>query len=135
MLDWESAEQNGLPAMDLAYFLAYLVFFIDGAMKDGKFIQAYRRALDPKTSTGRLQATCQQRYIEQTSLDPAALHPLRLLTRLIHARSEVHHFSADADGSHRPADLRGSLFYRLVLEELAQESTPAQASIHQGIEI
>ena len=130
VLDWESAEQNGLPAMDLAYFLAYLVFFIDGAMKDGNFIQSYRRARDPKTSTGRLQAACQQRYIECTGLDPAVLHPLRLLTWLIHTRSEVHHLPADAEGAVRPADLRGSLFYRLVLEELAQESVSAQASIH-----
>jgi len=129
VLDWESAEQNGLPALDLVYFLAYLIFFLDRAMKTGNFTESYRRASDPETFTGHLQATCQQRYIECTGLDPAALHPLRLLAWLIHSRSEIRHLSADAGGALRPADLRRSLFYNLVLEELAQDQNPAQDSV------
>ena len=119
VLDWESAEQDGLPALDLVYFLTYLAFFMDGTMKNGNFIESYRRASDPATSTGRVQAACQQRYIEHTGLDPDALHPLRLLTWLIHTHSEVRHLSADSGGSPQPVALRNSLFYSLVLEELA----------------
>ncbi len=129
VLDWESAEQNGLPAMDLIYFLVYLAFFMDGAMNNENFIESYRRACNPTTLTGRLQAACQQRYIESIGLDPAALLPLRLLTWLIHSRSEVRHMSADEGGSPQLATLHRSLFYRLVLEELAQETTRVNAGI------
>ena len=121
VLDWESAEQNGLPALDLFYFLAYLAFFMDGAMKNRNFVESYRRAFDPTTNTGLLQATCQQRYTECTGLDPAVLYPLRLLTWLVQARSEVRRLSADAGGAPPQSALRRSLFYSLVLEELAQE--------------
>jgi len=130
VLDWESAEQYGLPAIDLEYFLANLAFFMDGAMKSGNFIESYRRASDPMTPTGRLQAACQRHYIECTGLDPAVLHPLRLLAWLIHTRSDIRHLTADAGGSPQPADLRRSLFFTLVLEELAQDQISARAGIN-----
>ena len=129
VLDWESADQNGLPALDLTYFLAYLSFFLDGAMKNGNYIESCHRASDPETFIGHLQAACLQRYIQSTGLDPVALHPLRLLTWLIHARSEARHMSADAGGSPPPAALRRSLFYNLVLEELAQERARVEIGI------
>jgi hypothetical protein len=123
VLDWESAEPDGLPAVDLAYFLAYLAFFIDGAMKTGNYIESYRRAYDPATSAGCLQIACEKRYIECTGLDQAVLNPLRLLAWLIHTRSEFRHISANIGGS-PPADaLRNSLFYNLILEELTNDRT------------
>jgi len=129
VLDWESAEQDGLPVLDLVYFLAYLAFFMDGAMETGRYIESYHRSSTTTTVTGQLQAVCQQRYIESIGLDPMALHPLRLLAWLIHTRSELRHMSEDSGGGVlQVADLRRSLFYNLVLEELAHEQTPAQAS-------
>src|SRR5436190_718658 len=61
VLDWESAETEGLPGMDLIYFLAYLAFFLDGAMESGRFRESYRAALDPATFTGAVQAECLRR--------------------------------------------------------------------------
>jgi hypothetical protein len=122
VLDWESAEPEGLPGLDLAYFLAYLAFFLEGAMKTGNFIEAYRHSLAPATFTGRLQAVCQQRYIERTGLDPVVWQPLRLLAWLIHARSEIRQLSADTGGLPQPNALRSSLFYTLILEELTRAS-------------
>jgi len=129
VLDWESAEQNGLPALDLIYFLAYLAFFLDGAMKNGNYIESYHSVSDPETFIGHLQAACLQKYMESTGLDPVALPPLRLLTWLIHARSEIRHMSADAGGSPPSAALRRSLFYNLILEELAQERARVEIGI------
>lgn len=130
VLDWESAEQDGLPALDLVYFLTYLAFFIDGSIKNGKFIESYRRASDPATFTGSVKVASLVRYIECTGLDSGILQPLRLLAWLIHSRSEIRHLSADTGGSPQPAALQHSLFYNLVLEELAIEQSPAQASTH-----
>jgi hypothetical protein len=123
VLDWESAELDGLPGLDLAYFLAYSAFFVEKAIQTGQMLEVYRRAADPATSTGRVQAECQRRYIDCTGLDAAALRPLRLLAWLIHSRSDYHHLVADAGGIPQTAALRSSLFYNLVLEELV----PVQA--------
>jgi hypothetical protein len=129
VLDWESAELDGLPGLDLAYFLAYLVFFVDKAIQTRQMVDAYRRSADPATSTGRVREECQRRYIDRTGLAPATLRPLRLLAWLIHSRSEYRHLAADAGGIPQSAALRNSLFYNLVLEELMPEQALVQASI------
>ena len=121
VLDWESAELDGLPGLDLVYFLTYLAFFVDEAKQTSQMLEAYRRAADPATPTGRVQAECQRRYADRTGLDPATLRPLRLLAWLIHSRSEYHHLAADTGGIPQPAALRSSLFYNLMLEELVHE--------------
>jgi aminoglycoside phosphotransferase (APT) family kinase protein len=128
VLDWESAEPYGLPGVDLTYFLTYLVFFLDGAMKNRTYIDSYRRITDERSFTGQLWSTCQQLYIERTGLDPAALHPLRLLTWMIHSRSEARRLSEDGGGSPQPSALRHSLFYNLIVEELSK--APAGSSVH-----
>jgi hypothetical protein len=116
--DWESAEPQGLPGLDLIYFLTYLAFFQDGAMRTGSFRDAYRATLDPSTSTGRVVAECEKRYAAEVGIDVAALGSLRLLVWLIHSRSEHDRLTANSD--HRPAvDVLGdSLFLTLWREEL-----------------
>lgn len=118
VLDWESAELQGLPAIDLIYFLTYLAFFIDGAMESKRFREAYRAMLNPQTFTGRIAAECQQRYIHRLGLAARVLHPLRLLTWLIHSQSEYERLSADAAGQPTAEALRQSLFVGLWEEEL-----------------
>lgn len=122
VLDWESAEPCGLPALDLIYFLTYLAFFVDGAMKSGRFRDSHRTALNPATFTGKVLAECQRQYIIRTGLDPAALRPLRLLVWLIHSRSEYKRFVAEAVGRPKPTTLRRSLFVSLWEEELQHAS-------------
>ena len=121
VLDWESAKPDGLPALDLFYFLAYLGFFLDGAMQNGKLIHSFRKAFDPRTFMGELYLACTERYIERTGLDPSSLAPLRLLAWLVHSRSEVRRLFEDSNREPRPEDLRHSLFYNLVLEEVARQ--------------
>jgi hypothetical protein len=118
VLDWESAELRGLPALDLIYFLTYLSFFLNGAMESGRFREAYRATLDSATFTGRVQAECEQRYCERTGLELAVLRPLRLLTWLIHSCLEYKRFVAEAVNQPESAALRRSLFVSLWEEEL-----------------
>jgi hypothetical protein len=119
ILDWESAEPNGLPLLDLIYFLTYLIFFLDGAMESQRFAESYRTMLDPATFTGRIVADCQQLYLDCMGLDLSVLRPLCLLTWLIHSRSEYQRFAAERAGQPDPADLRRSLFVSLWEEELS----------------
>jgi hypothetical protein len=118
VLDWESAEPRGLPALDLIYFLAFLAFFLEGAMETRRFGESIRAALDPASFTGRVQAECQARYSAALGLDPAALRPLRLLAWLIHSRSEYRQLRAETGGPPAPETLRGSLFVQLWQAEL-----------------
>jgi hypothetical protein len=131
VLDWESAEPRGLPALDLIYFLTYLAFFLDNAMETGRFGESYRAALDPATFTGEVQVECQRRYLTLTGMDPAALRPLRLLVWLIHAHSEFRQFSAESAGRPAPDRLSRSLFVRLWENELEHDAEFAgQLSAH-----
>ena len=119
ILDWESAEPRGLPMLDLIYFLTYLIFFLDGAMESQRFTESYRTMLDPATFTGRIVADCQQLYLDGVGLDVIVLRPLRLLTWLIHSRSEYQRLAAAGNGQPDPADLRRSLFVSLWEGELS----------------
>ena len=123
VLDWESSTLKGLPALDLLYFLAYAVFFLDHAMKPGAAYQdarrrSYRRAMNPTTRTGEVVAESIARYADGLGLSRAALRPLRVLLWMLHSRSEYLHFVADASGTPPPGTLRRSLFLVLWDEEL-----------------
>ena len=89
-----------------------------GRMESQRFTESYRTMLDPATFTGRIVAECQQRYLACVGLDSSVLRPLRLLTWLIHSRSEYQRFAAEGAGEPDPADLRRSLFVNLWEEEL-----------------
>lgn len=118
--DWESAEVDGLPLLDLIYFLSYLAFFYDGAIASGKERESYRRSLSPSTFTGRVHQECVERYADRMDLDRSLVRPLRLLTWLVHSRSDYRHLAADAAGAPTAAVLRRSLFLGLWEEELGR---------------
>jgi hypothetical protein len=118
VLDWESAVVEGLPALDLLYFLAHVTFNVDQAERPEDRVASYRRSLDPATTTGAVRRDCLSGYFERLGLAPAHLRPLRVLVWLIHARSEFEHFAADAGGRPEAAVLRRSLFLALWHEEL-----------------
>jgi hypothetical protein len=118
VLDWESAELAGLPALDLLYFLAYLAIFLEGTMGTPRAVESYRTTLDAQTFTGGIVAECLTRYVEQTGLDPQLLRPLRLLLWLIHSRSEYDRFVREVGGEPPISLLRSSFFLRFWEEEL-----------------
>jgi hypothetical protein len=118
VLDWESAEPRGLPALDLVYFLTYLAFFHEGAMESRRFRETYRTLLNPTTFTGTIVSDCFARYCDAIGLERAALHPLRVFTWLLHSRSEYAHRRADAGRRPEAEVLRRSVFLSLWEEEL-----------------
>jgi hypothetical protein len=123
VLDWESAEPHGLPAMDLIYFLSYLAFYHDGVITSGNFRASYRATLDPSTPTGRVRQQCLAYYAKQVGFDCAALRPLGLLVWLVHSRSDYRHFVADAGGPPGIAALRRSQFLCFWEEEVRYAQT------------
>jgi len=118
VLDWESAELDGLPALDLLYFLTYASLQVDGAQNLERRIAAYRRMLDPGTATGAVRHECLTLYRDMLGISAAQLAPLRLLLWLTHAPSEFRQMTADAGGPPGPDVLRRSLFLAFWAEEL-----------------
>ncbi|MFN8473409.1 MAG: hypothetical protein U0822_14560 [Anaerolineae bacterium] len=113
VLDWESAEVSGLPALDLLYFLTYLAFYRDGAMASGHFKASYAASLNPSTPTGAVRSACLARYCSHVGLEPAALEALRPFVWLVHAEAEYSRFVADHGGTPPLETLRSSLFVAL----------------------
>ncbi len=116
LLDWESAEPRGLPALDLIYFLANCAFVLEGALEAGQTRESYRRLLDPLSPTGEVARESLTRYGAALDLSPAALPGLRLLCWAIHSRSDRRHLELEG---RRPRREDGAPpFTGLVLEEL-----------------
>lgn len=122
VLDWESAELDGLPLLDLLYYLAYAGFNVDGAHNSASRVPSYRRSLDPATHTGAIRGECVARYLGALGIDPAQLKPLRVLLWLIHAESEFRHAQADAGGVPSTSVLARSFFIALWAEEVRHVS-------------
>jgi hypothetical protein len=120
LLDWESAEPRGLPALDLVYFLANAAFVIDGALDAGDLGPSYVRLLDPATPTGAVAASSLRRYSERLGIDAATLHRLRLLCWVVHCQSDYRHLEMAAAGPPTVTALRTSGFLALVERELRQ---------------
>jgi hypothetical protein len=118
VLDWESAEQRGLPLCDLTYFLANLAFLLEGAAKPGSFVEAYRRIFDPNTRIGSLASKQISAYCAALRIPHEARQPLRLFTWMIHSFSEYHRLVMDVGGRPTAERLRSALFLTLWREEL-----------------
>lgn len=118
VLDWESAEPFGLPGLDLVYFLTYLAFFQDGAFQTGRYLETYRKVCNPRTFFGSVFAGCAIRYAAPLKMSQTDWSTLRILTWMLHSRSEYGRMRADANGEPSEAQLQTSLFHCLVNEEL-----------------
>jgi hypothetical protein len=119
VLDWESAEIDGLAGLDAIYFLTFAGFFLDGAMESHRFSKSYRASLDPATFNGRVASECMEFYAERTGISPSHFHALRILTWMLHSRSDYQHIASHT-GSRRlhPKKLRRSLCVQLWEDEI-----------------
>jgi len=118
LLDWESSEPDGLPGPDLVYFLANCAFVLDKALESGGTRESYARLLDPATPHGRVAARAIGEYRSALGISEEDFRRLRLLTWVVHSRSDYRHLQLESPGEPAPADLRGSAFFGLVEEEL-----------------
>lgn len=85
LLDWESAEPDGLPALDVVYFLVNAAFFAEKTLGTGREVVTYGRLLQPESPTGRAFAEALVRYGTATGLDTTVLTSLRTLAWMLHA--------------------------------------------------
>ncbi len=121
LLDWESAEPSGLPGLDLVYFLANCAFVLDGALESGRTRESYARLLDPATPHGRVAAAAIGEYSAALGISAEDFRRLRLLTWVVHSRSDYRHLELESRGTPSTAALRGSTFLGLVEEELLRD--------------
>jgi glycosyltransferase involved in cell wall biosynthesis len=121
LLDWESAEPEGLPGLDLVYFLANCAFVLDGALESGRTRESYARLLDPATAHGRVAARATNAYTAALGISAEDFRRLRLLTWVVHSRSDYRHLQLESPGEPTTEALRGSVFLGLVEEELGSD--------------
>ncbi|MGE5335879.1 MAG: hypothetical protein ACM3JL_00455, partial [Nitrososphaerota archaeon] len=120
LLDWESAEPDGLPGLDLAYFLANCAFVLEGAIERGRTREAYAQLLDPGTAYGRVARRAEAEYAADLGIDAADLGRLRLLCWVVHSRSDYRHLQLESRAAPSPRQLRDSVFLGLLAEELSR---------------
>lgn len=120
LLDWESAEPAGLPGLDLVYFLANCAFVLDGALESGRTRETYSKLLDPATPHGRVASAAIAEYTGALGISAEDFRRLRLLTWVVHSRSDYRHLELEARGTPSAEALRGSTFLGLVEEELGR---------------
>jgi hypothetical protein len=118
VLDWESSETQGLPGLDLIYYLTFLSAYLDGSIYTGDLVAARRLCLDHGTVMGKLAHECLERYFERLGVSGPPLQALAVLAWMIHARSDYHHFGLDLGAEPAAAQLRTSRFLRLWSQEL-----------------
>ncbi|HET8814096.1 MAG TPA: glycosyltransferase [Solirubrobacterales bacterium] len=118
LLDWESAEPEGLPGMDLVYFLANCAFVLDGAIESDRTRETYARLLDPATVHGRVAARAIGEYTSALGISNDDFRRLRLLCWVVHSRSDYRHLQLESRGEPAPEALRESMFLGLIEEEL-----------------
>ena len=117
--DWESAEPDGLPGLDLVYFLTSAALQVAGVMDSEPYGPTHAATLDAGTPLGRVVAACQASYCARVGIDPRLLPALRLLCWTIHAHSEHRRLEVDAAAAPTRAALRSSMFLALWRSELA----------------
>jgi hypothetical protein len=115
VLDWESAEERGLPARDLTYFLLYWGWYSTDPGRRGDALAALRAVRDATTPVGAIAAQLERSYCEAAGLTSSQLAGLRLLTWTHHAVSEHRRLELAADRS-RPSE--PGVFLRLLAEEV-----------------
>jgi hypothetical protein len=121
VLDWESGEPEGVPALDLIYFATHAAFYLEGAWVSGAYEAAYRAAWSRESAIGRVNHACVARHLGALGLGAENAPALRLLAWAIHAHSDWVHRQLDAGGATPSAEkLRGSRFLALFEAELVE---------------
>jgi hypothetical protein len=119
VLDWESGEPRGLPALDLIYFVTHAAYYLERAWITGRYEDAYAIAWSRHSDLGRVNHARMARYLDRLAIDERLLRPLRLFAWVLHAHSDYLHLRSDVGSAPNAAQLRSSRFFRLYEAELA----------------
>jgi hypothetical protein len=118
VLDWESGVAEGIPALDLIYFVVHAAFYLEGAWVSGRFEEAYRAAWSRDTAIGRVNLACVERYLAELGVSADVLPALRALAWVLHSHSDWVHRRDDAGGAPTAEALRDSRFLLLFHAEM-----------------
>ncbi|CAA9356473.1 MAG: hypothetical protein AVDCRST_MAG34-2127 [uncultured Nocardioidaceae bacterium] len=120
--DWESSVGVGLPLTDLWYFLTWAALAVEG-VHESRLAEVYPRLTDVGTTSGDVCAAAVDRYATAVGLDRAAIGPLRALTWMIHAPSEVRRIERSTAAPLPPGGFRRATFTRLWAHEVRRSGT------------
>lgn len=100
MLDWESAEPQGLPVLDLAYFLVNAVFLLEEVLGSGHEGESYTGTL-VDSGLGAVISAAAAEYCSVSGVPREAWRPLRTFCWMLHACVEHDRILTDGaiDGS------------------------------------
>jgi hypothetical protein len=115
--DWESSVPVGLPLTDLWYFLTWAALAVEG-VNERRMAEAYPRLTDARTASGAVSAAAVEHYATRVGLDHAVIAPLRALTWMIHAPSEVRRIERATEAPLQPDAFRKGTFARLWAHEV-----------------
>jgi hypothetical protein len=111
VIDWESAEPEGLPFLDLVYLLTMSALQVEDGFAPGAPAAAIAEAVfDPATEAGRVAAPCLERYGAALGIDPAELPRLRLACWVVQALLVSRYLRGRGP---RPLDATRDLFVKL----------------------
>jgi hypothetical protein len=118
LVDWESAELEGLPGLDLIYFLANTAFLLEGTLASGREPTTYRRFVGTEWDVARACQRALVRYCDATGIDTGVLATLRAFTWMVHASCQWQRHSSARAARDQADPSRGSVFFALWLEEM-----------------
>jgi len=82
IIDWEGSSLNGLPVVDLVYFMTFLSVGLEKEFNSTLFRNAYRKMLDESSYTGKVFKECTDYYTSRTGISSSSIPAFRLLTWL-----------------------------------------------------
>ena len=91
MLDWESADCDGLPLLDLGYFTVNSVLIVNDALGNGAEGRVYRPHMEGDHALGTVGQTALAQYLRALSVPADAAQPLLTFAWALHAiGSRIH---------------------------------------------
>jgi serine/threonine protein kinase len=91
VIDWSEALIEGIPGIDLIYFLTMLKLQAEQNFKPSQLGTAYAELLNPQITRGRIFIQCLERYVTELNISKSLIPQLRLLTWVIHTYLEPDH--------------------------------------------
>jgi len=97
LFDWETAEETGLPLVDLVYCLATTAFSLDGTEGTSRSVDSYRRLMEATDERGAAFSEALSQYAHRLALDAGDVSRLRLMTWLVHTTHDLHNLLVATD--------------------------------------
>ena len=88
VIDWEEAIVEGVPGIDLIYFLTMLALQVERDFQLSQLQFFYTQLLNPETLTGNILDRCLSHYLTELNISKSLIPQLRLLTWVIHTYLE-----------------------------------------------